>query len=216
MISENNYINIQGWMRTELNLSGNLLLIYAIIYGFSQDGQSQFSNGIKYICDWLGCSKPTAINGLKKLCEMGLIERIERVENNVKYVNYVVKNFDHPSKKILPPPSKKILPPVVKNFNPIINILNKINNKELKESVERFIQHRKELKKPLTSSSLEYNLKQLDKWSNGDIARQIRIIEKTLQMGWVGLFEPKEDENNQPQTGFLDEMREKRNRELGL
>ena len=99
--------------------------------------------------------------------------------------------------------------------NIINNILNNINNKELKESVEKFVQHRKELKKPLTSSSLEYNLKQLDKWSKGNIALQIKIIEKTLQHGWIGLFKPNEEENN-IETSFLDEMREKRNRELGL
>ena len=33
---DNNYINIQGWMRTKLNLTDNKLIMFAIIYGFSQ------------------------------------------------------------------------------------------------------------------------------------------------------------------------------------
>ena len=37
-VSPDNYVAIQGWMITDLNLKGNDLLIYAVIYGFSQDG----------------------------------------------------------------------------------------------------------------------------------------------------------------------------------
>ena len=51
------YINIQAWMRTELDLKGNDLLVYAIIYGFSQDGDSKFSGSLQYLADWCGCTK---------------------------------------------------------------------------------------------------------------------------------------------------------------
>ena len=37
MVKNENYLVIQGWMITELKLKGNELLIYAIIYGFSQN-----------------------------------------------------------------------------------------------------------------------------------------------------------------------------------
>ena len=36
MIQNEKYITIQGWMVNELNLKGNSLIIYSIIYGFSQ------------------------------------------------------------------------------------------------------------------------------------------------------------------------------------
>ena len=36
------YIHIQWWMAQRLKLSGNELLTYAIVYGFSQDGESAF------------------------------------------------------------------------------------------------------------------------------------------------------------------------------
>ena len=35
-VNPENYITVQGWMVTDLNLKGNELLIYACIYGFSQ------------------------------------------------------------------------------------------------------------------------------------------------------------------------------------
>ena len=43
MISDGTYITIQGWMRTDLKLSGNELIVYAIIYGFSQNKQGEFT-----------------------------------------------------------------------------------------------------------------------------------------------------------------------------
>ena len=42
MIKDENYFVVHGWMRTKLNLKGNHLTIYALIYGFSQDGESEF------------------------------------------------------------------------------------------------------------------------------------------------------------------------------
>ena len=44
-----NYIVIQGWMRNELNLKGNELIVYALIYGFSQDEESEFTGSVAYI-----------------------------------------------------------------------------------------------------------------------------------------------------------------------
>ena len=35
-VREDNYFAVQGWMVTELKLKGNALMLYAIIYGFSQ------------------------------------------------------------------------------------------------------------------------------------------------------------------------------------
>ena len=36
------YVVVQPWMVTDYNLNGNKLLIYALIWGFSQDDQSCF------------------------------------------------------------------------------------------------------------------------------------------------------------------------------
>ena len=54
---DNNYIVIQGWMINQLNLKGNELLCYALIYGFSQDGKSEFIGSASYIAGWLNIDK---------------------------------------------------------------------------------------------------------------------------------------------------------------
>lgn len=59
MISDGNYITIQSWMRTDLKLSGNELIVYAIIYGFSQNKQGEFTGSVQYLADWVGCTKRT-------------------------------------------------------------------------------------------------------------------------------------------------------------
>ena len=53
MVKENTYINIQAFMRNDLNLKGNELLVYAIIYGFSQDEETKFTGSSTYIADWI-------------------------------------------------------------------------------------------------------------------------------------------------------------------
>lgn len=89
-IHRENFINVQGWMVTELGLSGNELLIYAMIHGITQDGQSRYNGGLKYLGEWLSSSKQTVINNLKSLCEKGLIIKEERIVNNVKFCEYYV------------------------------------------------------------------------------------------------------------------------------
>lgn len=89
MISDGNYITIQGWMRTELNLSGNELIVYAIIYGFSQNKQGEFTGSAQYLADWTGCSRRHIMRILNKLVEEGTISKTETVlNNNEKRVSY--------------------------------------------------------------------------------------------------------------------------------
>lgn len=88
MIYDNNYIQIEGWMINKLNLSGNELLVYALIYGFSQDGVSRFCGSVAYITEWVGTSRVTVFTTLKKLEEKKLITKFERFERGVKYCEY--------------------------------------------------------------------------------------------------------------------------------
>ena len=89
MISEGTYITIQGWMRTELKLSGNELIVYAIIYGFSQNKQGKFTGSAQYLADWVGCTRRTVMTILNKLVEAKLISKTEiSFNNNEKRVSY--------------------------------------------------------------------------------------------------------------------------------
>lgn len=72
-MKDNNYINIQGWQITKLKLKGNELIIFAIIYGFSQDGNSKYRGSLSYIQNALQISRNTVIKSLNKLIEKNLI-----------------------------------------------------------------------------------------------------------------------------------------------
>lgn len=83
-----NYITIQGFMRNELGLSGNDLIVYAIIYGFSQNGQGEFTGSAQYLADWCGATRQGIYKNLNRLIEQGLIIKNEVEKNGVKFCNY--------------------------------------------------------------------------------------------------------------------------------
>ena len=84
-INDENYILIQGWMRTEMGLSGAALLVYATIYGFSQTGNCYYSGSIDYLAEWAGVKRRQVINILKDLTESGYIEKNEVGYNRFRY-----------------------------------------------------------------------------------------------------------------------------------
>lgn len=89
MINPNNYYTVQGWMLSELGLKGNALAVYAIVYGFSQDGVSEYAGSSRYLCEWLGCSKKTVLTTLASLTERGLLRKKTINQNGVTLCNYV-------------------------------------------------------------------------------------------------------------------------------
>lgn len=100
-IKNENFIAIQGFMVKELGLSGNELIAYALIYGFSQDNESEFKGSLNYVAEWLNCSKTTAFNLLNKLADDGFIKKTEKTINGVKFCNYsAVKPDDEELKEI--------------------------------------------------------------------------------------------------------------------
>ena len=126
-------------MINELGLSGNDLLIYAIIYGFSQDGSTEFSGSLNYLVTFINSTKPTVINCLKKLCERGLLVKTDRIINNQNFPTYTAvvpdltsgKNSLPPLKNSLLGDSKNSLPPSkesLPNNTSIINSNNQTNS----------------------------------------------------------------------------------------
>lgn len=86
-VNNDNYILIQGWMINELGLKNNDLLIYAVIYGFSQ-ADGKFSGSLQYLADWVSGTKQGVLKNLNKLIEKGLIEKEESVTNGIKNCSY--------------------------------------------------------------------------------------------------------------------------------
>lgn len=69
------YITLLDWMVEKYHLKGNELIAYALIYGFSQDGESQYKGSYAYLCKWLGVDRVTAIRLLKRLESKGLLTK---------------------------------------------------------------------------------------------------------------------------------------------
>ena len=90
-IKDENYYQIQGFMINRLGLKGVSLSVYAIIYGFTQDGENEFTGSLQYLCDFCGgVSKPTIIKSLKELVENGYLLRRKEIINGVQFNRYKV------------------------------------------------------------------------------------------------------------------------------
>ena len=144
------YIHIQWWMAQRLKLSGNELLTYAIVYGFSQDGESAFLGSSKYISYALRVSRPTAIKALDSLTSKGLIIKTQEKINDVVFNRYkanlqVIKDFDRPYKESLHGGSKESLQGGYKetlHSNKYKELNNKELNKESKKEESNNTQNR--------------------------------------------------------------------------
>lgn len=87
-VKSENFISIQGWMVSELGLKGNELLIYAIIYGFSQDGESRFTGSLRYLCDWTNSTKTGVSKCLQSLVLNGYLVKTDIIKSGVKFCEY--------------------------------------------------------------------------------------------------------------------------------
>lgn len=87
-VQPNNYLTIQGWMLTDLHLKGSDLILYALIYGFTQDGESEFNGSISYMEQWAGITRKSVYNSLERLQAAGLIEKQKTTVNGVTVCRY--------------------------------------------------------------------------------------------------------------------------------
>ena len=72
-MKENDFIVIQSPMVTQMGLSGNRLIVYALINGFCKDDGFAYRGGLDYICEWTRLTAPTAQSILKELVDEGLL-----------------------------------------------------------------------------------------------------------------------------------------------
>ena len=141
-----NYYQVSAWMITDLKLKSNELNAFAIIYGFSQDGQNAYTGSLNYLSEWLGTSKQTTINVLDKLVEKNYIlkeqyevnrVKFNKFKANVDYINQIIfkkinfttgQNFIQGVVKNFDEGSQKIIPRVVKNFDECSQKIRPNNN----------------------------------------------------------------------------------------
>jgi len=62
----------------ELGLRGSRLLVYALVYSFSRDAESDYHGSLGYVAEWCGVSRGQASDILKALVEEGYLDRDDR------------------------------------------------------------------------------------------------------------------------------------------
>lgn len=215
-VKDENFISISGWMVTRLGLKGNELLVYAIIYGFSQDDETRFTGSLQYLADWTNSTKQSCIKCLKSLAEKGYITKHEKIVNGIKFCEYqavklksmVVNKVEHGIKQSLTGGSKQSSHNTLDN-----NIVNKkerksksksydeqiteyTENEELQNALKAFIQMRAFIKKPMTEYALKLMLKKLDELGNDDTTK-IAILNQSITHNWQGIFPLKDEYTKQ-------------------
>ena len=149
-VTDKNYIVIQSFMVSELGLKGNELLIYAIIFGFSQTTGQAFNGSLTYLESWTNSTRHTVISSLKSLVEKGLIEKEEQTINGVKYCSYRAKTSTDEAQEVvqnLHGGSAKIAQEVVQKLhegsattapnNILYNIVDNIVDNNIVENTEK-------------------------------------------------------------------------------
>ena len=93
-VKDGNFVVIQSFMVKELKLKGNELIVYAIIYGFSQSENQCFSGSLSYLAEWTSATKQGIMKNLKSLIDKRLINKSEQFVNGVKFVEYRATQFN--------------------------------------------------------------------------------------------------------------------------
>lgn len=83
------YTNIPDWMLS-LDLDVYETIILAVIYGFSQDGDSTFAGSQSYLAKKAKCTKRKVAMALPNLVEKGLIIKIDRHVRGLHLCEYKV------------------------------------------------------------------------------------------------------------------------------
>ena len=167
-VKDTNYLQIQGWMVSKLKLKGNSLLIYAIIYGFSQDGHNMFKGTMNYLAQWTCSSKESVRQILNKLCDSELIIKQVEYINNVKFVYYRT-NLEKVGgyTTLLTKPSNKVVEGIQESWVNN-NITNNINDKVEEDKLPQATVNTNDTSETITENILP----PIGYYSNEDITEQ--------------------------------------------
>ena len=70
------YLIIPEWM-LDLGLNTAERDAYALVWGFCQDGESDYHGSVSYVARWCGVRREAAVRILRKLTDMGLLRKTE-------------------------------------------------------------------------------------------------------------------------------------------
>ena len=113
-LSLDNFFRIEGWMRTELNLKGNELMAYALIYSFQTAYDKPFDGSQAYIAEWLGIKRGSVNRVVQSLEDKGILRAIPTRRGFVTFCSYdvlldgsIAENINSTSHKMLQSPVTK-------------------------------------------------------------------------------------------------------------
>lgn len=219
-VKDNNFIAIQGWMRTKLNLKGNELLIYALIYGFSQDGSSRFKGSRRYIADWCGCALDTVDRSLGSLVNKGFIAKYPHTDDNgsrvVDYAAILTAPAATPapahgpwadttnanteqSQLPIAEPEPKPQPKKTrktKSFDAIIDSYT--SDPTTKDLLGAWLQNRKAKRSAMTDRAIQGNIDILDQCAQASHMNVNDYLSEVVRRGWTAFFTI----NNYQRTGY--------------
>lgn len=114
------YVTVMDWMWDDLGLSGNDILCYALIYGFSQDGKSEFKGTASYVAQRLHIRKATALDILRRLTDRGVIRKREFTYQGKRYCFYSAETSSETGTETVPVTGTETVPVSVRKPYPII------------------------------------------------------------------------------------------------
>ena len=80
---------IHDFMTEQLHLKGTELLLYALVYNFSQDGNGCFYGTADYAAKKVNCTRRSIVSTFASLVESGLLSRSNGYHNGRQTIDYV-------------------------------------------------------------------------------------------------------------------------------
>ena len=76
-------------------------VIFAVIWGFSQDGESRFRGSWKYLQNSAKCSRAKVSRTIKRLVELGYIKKNDQTVGGVKVCEYYIAGGGIPERRVV-------------------------------------------------------------------------------------------------------------------
>lgn len=157
-----------------------------------------------------GWSNTKVVNFLKLLENDEMITRKSDTKKTVlTLLNYSVYCGKEKTKTI-PKRSENDTKTIRKHTNNNDNNVNNENNDnklsysdvpELNDALVKFLEHRKKLKKPMTDYAVKLLIGKLNKMTPS-VDKQIAIINQSIECGWLGVFDLKEEQRKTGANGI--------------
>ncbi len=159
-------------------------------------------------------------SALKELKEAGYFRREQvRANGKIAKIEYVISEYKNCENLVVENPQQENLKQekraqlntkesntkesITKKYT-VDDVINQLPE-ELKPVARDFVEHRKNLKAPMTGRALEMAIRKAKRLANDDMSKTVEILEQSIMNGWKGVFELPQS-NTKAQTGSRREL----------